>query len=130
MKASSSCRIKTTSQARFGSRTCGVPYRRAAQPRRQVKVLLDEMLPIGVRDLLPEHEVVTASYAGLSGISNGAMIDGAVTADFEVIVTLDRGIPHHQNLGHRRAHIEIKPTDDTRSRRLNVYGMSSSMTPC
>lgn len=29
------------------------------------------MLPIGLRELLPDHEVVTASYAGLSGIPNG-----------------------------------------------------------
>ena len=36
-----------------------------------MRVLLDEMLPIGIRELLPGHEVVTASYAGLAEISNG-----------------------------------------------------------
>ncbi len=63
-----------------------------------MKVLLDEMLPVGIRELLPAHEVVTASYAGLAGISNGEMIKGAVAGGFDVIVTLDRGIPRQQNL--------------------------------
>ena len=43
-----------------------------------MKVLLDEMLPIGLRELRPDHEVVTASYAGLARIPNGDMLDGAV----------------------------------------------------
>ena len=63
-----------------------------------MKVLLDEMLPIGVRGLLLGHEVVTAAYAGLAGIPNGEMIEGAIARGFDVIVTLDRGIPHQQNL--------------------------------
>lgn len=62
-------------------------------------MLLDEMLPIGIRELLPRHEVVTATYAGLAAISNGEMIDGAVAAGFDVIVTLNRGIPQQQNPG-------------------------------
>ena len=63
-----------------------------------MKVLLDEMLPIGLRELLTEHDVVTAGYAGLAGIPNGQMIEGAIAADFDVILTLDRGIQHQQNL--------------------------------
>lgn len=63
-----------------------------------MKVLLDEMLPIGLRELVPGHDVVTAAFAGLAGRSNGEMIDGAISAGFQVIVTLDRGIPHQQNL--------------------------------
>ncbi len=41
-----------------------------------MKVLLDEMLPIGVRELLPGHNVFTAAHAGLAGIPNGEMIAG------------------------------------------------------
>jgi hypothetical protein len=64
-----------------------------------VKVLLDEMLPIGVRELLPDHDVSTAAYTGLAGLPNGELIERAVVAGFDVIVSLDRGIPHQQNLG-------------------------------
>ena len=63
-----------------------------------MKVLLDEMLPIGVRELIPSHEVYSAAYAGFAGISNGEMIRRAIGAGFDVIVTLDRGIPRQQNL--------------------------------
>jgi len=63
-----------------------------------MKVLLDEMLPIGLRELLPGHDVHSAAHAGLTGMSNGALIRAAVSDSFDVLVTLDRGIPHQQNL--------------------------------
>ncbi len=63
-----------------------------------MKVQLDEMLPIGLRELLPAHDVVTAAYAGLAGIPNGDLISRAIAAGFGVIVTLDLGIPYQQNL--------------------------------
>lgn len=63
-----------------------------------MKVLLDEMLPIGVRQFLSAHEVETAAHAGLAGVSNGEMISRAMEAGFDVIVSLDRGIPNQQNL--------------------------------
>lgn len=65
-----------------------------------MRILLDEMLPVGLRDLLPEHDVVTAAYAGLAGISNGEMLRRAIIAKFTVVITLDRGIPHQQDLNH------------------------------
>jgi len=33
-----------------------------------------EKMPIGMRELLPSHEVYSAGYAGFAGISNGEMI--------------------------------------------------------
>lgn len=59
-------------------------------------VLLDEMLPIGMAQLLPGHDVQTAVHAGLAGISNGQLIAGAVEKGIDVLVTLDRGIPEQQ----------------------------------
>ena len=71
-----------------------------------MKVLLDEMLPIGVRQFLPQHDVVTAAFAGLAGISNGEMIRRAIDGGFDVIVSLDLGIPHQQNLDRHGTSIE------------------------
>ncbi len=62
-----------------------------------MRVLLDEMLPIGVRDLLPGHVVETATYAGMAGIPNGELIRRAVAEGFQVIVTLDLGIPYQHD---------------------------------
>jgi len=84
-----------------------------------VKVLLDEMLPISVREFLPSHEVYSAAHAGFSGISNGEMIRRAIEAGFDIIVTLDRGIPHQQNLERpdltRRARLRGVRLDDQRA---------------
>ncbi len=63
-----------------------------------MRVLLDEMLPIGLRALLPDHDVATAAYVGLAGVSNGEMLRRAASEGFDVIITLDRGIPHQQDL--------------------------------
>ena len=75
-----------------------------------MKVLLDEMLPIGVRELVPGHEVSTAGYAGLAGLPNGELIRRAVEASFDVIVTLDRGIPQQQNV-RRHGYMTIEIPD-------------------
>ncbi|MGH2385464.1 MAG: hypothetical protein ACRDGB_10495 [Candidatus Limnocylindria bacterium] len=48
--------------------------------------------------MLPDHDVATAAYAGLAGLPNGELIERAVAAGFDVILSLDRGIPHQQNL--------------------------------
>ena len=77
-----------------------------------MKVLLDEMLPIGVRELLPGHEVSTAGYAGLAGLPNGELIRRAVEASFDVIVTLDRGIPQQQNVRRHGIAFELIPDND------------------
>ncbi len=39
-----------------------------------MKVLLDEMLPVGVADLLADHQVTTAKAADYAGLTNGELI--------------------------------------------------------
>lgn len=63
-----------------------------------MKVLLDENLPHALRNYLPGHEAVTASYAGLAGYKNGALLRAANEAGFDVLVTADKTIPFEQNL--------------------------------
>lgn len=38
-----------------------------------MKVLLDEMLPAGVADLLPGHAVTTVKAAGFTGLKKGVV---------------------------------------------------------
>ena len=61
------------------------------------RVLLDENLPHALRNSLPEHEVVTATYAGLAGYKNGEFLKAATEAGFEVLVTGDQTLPYEQN---------------------------------
>jgi len=63
-----------------------------------VRVLLDEMLPAGLANLLPAHEVATVKRAGFTGLDNGALIREAVAAGYEVLVTADRGLPAQRNI--------------------------------
>jgi hypothetical protein len=63
-----------------------------------VRVLLDEMLPVGVAELLPGHAVITAKAAGYAGLSNGELIRRATIAGFDVRITADRNLPAQQNI--------------------------------
>lgn len=63
-----------------------------------MKVLLDEMLPAGVADLLPSHDVTTVHAAGFSGLKNGELINRAAAAGYEVLVTADRSMPAQQDI--------------------------------
>ena len=74
-----------------------------------MKVLLDEMLPIGVADLLPEHEVTTVRDAGYTGLKNGDLIRRATAAGFAILVTADRNIPAQQNIAASRIAVVLIP---------------------
>lgn len=63
-----------------------------------MRVLLDEMLPVGVADLLPDHDVTTVKVAGFTGLKNGELIRRATAAGFGVLLTADRNLPAQQNI--------------------------------
>lgn len=92
-----------------------------------MKVLLDEMLPISVRQLLPEHQVMSAAYVGLAGVTNGEMISRAVSDDFDVIVSLDRGIPHQQNLDRYAVGFVLIPHNDIERIRAYAGALSEAV---
>jgi len=63
-----------------------------------VRVLLDEHLDRRLRRLFdPAHEVVTVGERGWSGMKDGALLEAA-QKEFNVLITMDRGIAHQQNL--------------------------------
>ena len=72
-----------------------------------MRLLLDECVDQRLRLLFTGHEVQTAAYAGFAGVKNGALLEAAETAGFQVIVTTDQEIPFQQNLEQRRIAILI-----------------------
>jgi hypothetical protein len=64
-----------------------------------VKLLLDENLPQQLRLELPGHEVFTAAYMKWSGIENGELLRRAADADFDALITTDRGLEYEQDVG-------------------------------
>lgn len=63
-----------------------------------MRVLLDENLPSKLRRLFEVGvEVVTVGYRGWKGKENGELLKSAEN-EFDVLVTMDQGIPQQQNL--------------------------------
>ena len=62
-----------------------------------MRVLLDECVPRKIRRELSDHDVVTVTQRGWSGIENGALLALAQAA-FEVFLTVDQNLNYQQNL--------------------------------
>lgn len=62
-----------------------------------MRVLLDECVPRKLRRELPGHDVKTVAEMGWSGTKNNALLRLAA-AEFDVLLTVDQGIPYQQNL--------------------------------
>ena len=72
-----------------------------------MRVLLDECIPRKLKYSLPDHECRTVPEAGLAGQKNGALLDLAESAGFEIFVTMDKGLEYEQNLAGRSIAILI-----------------------
>jgi len=66
-----------------------------------VKILLDECLPLDFRHSFPLHDAHTAEWAGLKSRKNGELLRCAEAAGYNVLLTIDQGIPHQQPSGGR-----------------------------
>ncbi len=62
-----------------------------------MKILLDECLPRKLRPFLRGHNCLTAQQAGLAGKSDGALLLAAAAAEFDVLLSVDKGIQYQQN---------------------------------
>ncbi len=62
-----------------------------------MKVLLDECVPRKLRRELPEHEILTVTERGWSGIKNGNLL-ALAAPEFDVFLTVDQNLKYQQNL--------------------------------
>ena len=62
-----------------------------------MRVLLDESLPVDLAKELGPHDVTAVHAQGWTGLQNGDLLRRA-QRDFDVFVTMDRNLPHQQNL--------------------------------
>lgn len=67
-----------------------------------MRVLLDECVPVQVRQALAGHEVATAQQLGWRGISNGDLLAAAEGAGFDLFILADKNLRYQQNLAGRR----------------------------
>ena len=61
-------------------------------------ILFDHGTPKGLARALSGHTVSTAQSKGWDTLSNGALLNAAEEAGFELLLTTDRRIRHQQNL--------------------------------
>ena len=66
-----------------------------------MRVLLDECVSEQLRHHLPGHECQSARYAGFAGLENGELLKEAEAAQFDVLLTVDRGFEYQLNLAGR-----------------------------
>lgn len=70
-------------------------------------ILFDHSTPAPLRYALKGHIVVEAVERGWERLVNGALLDMAEAAGFEVLVTADKNIRYQQNLTGRRIAIVV-----------------------
>lgn len=73
-----------------------------------MRILLDECVPVQVRNALVGHEVATAQKLGWGGISNGELLQLAEQNGFELFIVADKNLRYQQNLtGRKLAILEL-----------------------
>ena len=66
-----------------------------------MKILLDECVPLPVREILGGHDCRTAQQMGWKNIGNGELLDRA-EGEFDLFITADQGVRYQQNLTGRK----------------------------
>ncbi|CAN5402448.1 hypothetical protein BH11ARM1_BH11ARM1_07000 [soil metagenome] len=61
-----------------------------------MKVLLDENMPVAFCEEIPTHDCHHVVSLGWAGTKNGALLALAESEDFDVFVTLDKGVAFQQ----------------------------------
>ena len=66
-----------------------------------MRILFDHNAPRQLRRHLAGHEVDVAEERGWAALGNGALLDRAEEAGYEVVITADKNMPFQQNIGGR-----------------------------
>jgi len=73
-----------------------------------MRILLDECVPVQVRNALVGHDVSTAQKMGWGGISNGELLQRAEQSGFDLFIVADKNLRYQQNLqGRKLAILEL-----------------------
>jgi hypothetical protein len=76
-----------------------------------VKVLFDANTPVPLARALRGHAVTCAQELGWQGLENGALLDAAEQAGFDVLVTCDQNVGYQQNFKNRKLAVAILSTN-------------------
>jgi hypothetical protein len=63
-----------------------------------MKILLDECVPVRLGKSLIDFKVSTVSKEGWTSLKNGSLMQVAIEAGFDVMLTVDKNLQYQQNL--------------------------------
>jgi hypothetical protein len=66
-----------------------------------VKILFDANTPAPLAHFLRGHDVVRSDQLGWQGLENGALLDAAENAGFDMLLTCDQNVRYQQNFSGR-----------------------------
>lgn len=74
-----------------------------------MRILLDESVPVQVRNALSGHQVATTVEMGWQGIGNGELLDRSESNGFQLLIVADKNFQYQQNLkGRQIAVLELR----------------------
>lgn len=76
-----------------------------------MKILFDTNTPAPLHRYLKGYEVALAVELEWDGLQNGALLDAAEKAGFDVLVTCDQNLPYQQNFTDRKVAVVILSTN-------------------
>lgn len=98
-----------------------------------MKILLDECVPVQLRNALPNHDVQSATSSAWRGLSNGALLIRAESEGFDLIIIADKNMRYQQALSNRKvAILELwtnhRPTLESQSEYIRAA--AERVDPC
>lgn len=72
-----------------------------------MRILIDECVDERLRNSFSEHDCQSVRYAGFAGLKNSDLLEAVELAHFDVLVTVDQGWEHEQNLARRYVAVVI-----------------------
>ena len=89
-----------------------------------MKIILDESVPQKLRLLIKGgHTVVTTWYQGWSGLKNGALLNAAKQAGFDLFITADQELSYQQNLTGRKMALVVLSTNNWAFVKAHIAGI-------
>ena len=70
-----------------------------------MKILLDECVPVQLRNVLSNHDVQSATSPAWRGLSNGELLLRAESEGFDLIIIAHKNMRYQQALSNRRVAI-------------------------
>ena len=72
-----------------------------------MKILFDAYTPAPLARFLRRHQIERADELGWQGLDNGALLQAAEEAGFDLLVTCDQNVAYQQNLTNHRLAVLI-----------------------